>query len=67
MRSLRLRVKPNAKARIIRTKPVRLPKSPIDGTNAELIALLVQQINVTNDIRIKSGSSSKYKLVKIDD
>lgn len=74
MRSLRVKVKPSAKVQEIRLEPdgswfVALKSVPIDGkANAELIGLLAKQFNVAkSDVRIKSGSSSRYKLVEIDD
>jgi uncharacterized protein (TIGR00251 family) len=74
MRSLRVKVKPNAKKQEIRTETdgslsVSLKSPPVDGqANAELIQLLAKQFNLSkSDIRIKSGSASKYKLIEIDD
>ncbi|NEQ28108.1 MAG: DUF167 domain-containing protein [Microcoleus sp. SIO2G3] len=74
MRSLWVKVKPNSNTQAVRIEPdgslfVALKSPPIQGeANAELIDLLAKQFHVTkSDVRIKSGATSKYKLVKIDD
>jgi uncharacterized protein (TIGR00251 family) len=47
---------------------VHLKSPPVDGkANEELIKLLAEKFDVPkSDIRIKSGLSSRQKLVKID-
>lgn len=48
---------------------VHLKSPPVDGkANEELIKILAKKFNVTkSDIRIKSGLSSRQKLIEIDD
>lgn len=46
---------------------INLKSPPVDGTNDELIKLLAKKFNVAKaNIRIKSGLSSRQKLVEID-
>jgi uncharacterized protein len=68
-----VKVKPNAKQQKIAEQVdgsliVWLKSPPVDGkANAELIKLLAQKFNVTkSQIRIKSGVSSRQKLIEID-
>ncbi|HEY9648087.1 MAG TPA: DUF167 domain-containing protein [Chroococcidiopsis sp.] len=70
---LRVKVKTNAKTQSIQRMDeggllVHLKSPPVDGkANAELIQLLAQEFNLARaSIRIKSGLSSRHKLVEID-
>ncbi|NJR65660.1 MAG: DUF167 domain-containing protein [Leptolyngbyaceae cyanobacterium CRU_2_3] len=73
MKILRVKVKPNAKKQEIQTAEdgsliVHLKSPPVNGkANAELIKLLAAEFKVSkSSIQIKSGLSSKQKLVEID-
>jgi uncharacterized protein (TIGR00251 family) len=73
MKLLQIRVKPNAKKQAIQTAEdgsliISLKSPPVDGkANEELIELLAQQFKVSKSrVFIKSGRSSKHKLVEID-
>ena len=68
-----VKVKPNSKQQNIKEAVdgsliVHLKSPPIDGkANEELIQLLAKKFNVAkSQIKIKSGLSSKNKLVEID-
>lgn len=70
---LKIKVKPNSKRQNIKQEAdgiltVQLKSSPVDGkANDELIKLLAQKYNVPkSNINIKSGCSSRQKLVAID-
>jgi hypothetical protein len=67
-----VKVKPNSKTQSIEemadgTLKVNLKSPPVDGkANKELIELLAEKFNVTkSQVQIKSGLSSKTKLVEI--
>ncbi|MEH2421666.1 MAG: DUF167 domain-containing protein [Nostoc sp.] len=69
----KVKVKPNSKQQKIEEQPdgsltVYLKSPPIDGkVNRELIKLLAEKFNVTKShIRIKSGLSSRQKLIEIN-
>ena len=73
MKIISVKVKPNAKQqRVMQAEDgsltVHLKSPPIDGkANAELIQLLAKNFGVPKSaIRIKTGASSKSKLVEID-
>lgn len=73
MTILNIKVKPNSKQQMIRQEEdgsytVHLKASPVDGkANAELIQLLAKSFEVPKSwIRIKTGTTSKNKLVEID-
>lgn len=73
MKILTVKVKPNAKQQLLRHEEdgsltVHLKSPPVDGkANQELIQLLSKTFDVPKScIRIKSGLSSKSKLVEID-
>lgn len=73
MTVLQVNVKPNSKTQAIEilddgSLVIRLKSSPIDGkANAELIALLAKQFAVPKaSVHIKSGQTSRRKLVEID-
>lgn len=68
-----IKVKPNSKKQNIEESAdgiltVHLKSPPVDGkANKELIELLAKKFNVPkSQIRIKTGLSSKTKLVEID-
>lgn len=69
----KVKVKPNSKQQKIEEQPdgsltVHLKSPPVDGkANEELIKLLSEKFDVPKfHIRIKSGLSSRQKLVEID-
>ncbi|MFP5271882.1 DUF167 domain-containing protein [Coleofasciculus sp.] len=69
-----VKVKPNAKTQSIAemadgTLKVNLKSPPVDGkANKELIGLLAKKFNVTkSQVQIKSGLTSKTKLIEIID
>ncbi len=69
----RVKVKPNSKSQNIKEEAdgsliVQLKSSPVDGkANNELIKLLAKQFDVPkSNIRIKSGLSSRQKLIEVD-
>ncbi|MCM0588988.1 MAG: DUF167 domain-containing protein [Gloeotrichia echinulata IR180] len=69
----KVKVKPNSKQQKIAEQSdgsliVHLKSPPVDGkANEELIKLLAENFDVPkSDIRIKSGLSSRQKLVEID-
>ncbi|MBD2691602.1 DUF167 domain-containing protein [Anabaena catenula] len=69
-----VKVKPNSKQQKIVEQEdgsliVNLKSPPVDGkANEELIKLLAEKFDVPKSyIRIKSGLSSRQKLVEIDD
>ncbi len=70
----RVKVKPNAKQQKIEeladgSLNVHLKSPPVDGkANEELIKLLAKNFDVPKlSIRIKSGATSRQKLIEIDD
>ena len=69
----RVKVKPNSKQQSIKEEPdgsftVHLKSPPVDGkANEELIKVLAQRFDVPKSkIRIKTGLSSRQKLIEID-
>ncbi len=69
----KVKVKPNSKQQKIEEQAdgsltVYLKSPPVDGkANEELIKLLAKKFDVAkSDIRIKSGLSSRQKLIEID-
>jgi hypothetical protein len=69
----RVKVKPNSKSQNIKEEAdgsliVHLKSPPVDGkANDELIKLLAKQFDVPkSNIRIKSGLSSRQKLIEVD-
>ncbi len=69
----RVKVKPNSKSQNIKEEAdgsliVQMKSSPVDGkANNELIKLLAKQFDVPkSNIRIKSGLSSRQKLIEVD-
>ena len=68
-----VKVKPNSKQQKIEESPdgsltVHLKSPPVEGkANLELIQLLAQKFDVSkSQVTIKSGLSSKFKLVEIN-
>ncbi len=68
-----VKVKPNSKQQHIEEAAdgsliVHLKSPPVDGkANAELIQLLAKKFNVSkSQVTIKTGLSSKHKLVEIE-
>ena len=68
-----VKVKPNSKQQKIEESPdgsltVYLKSPPVEGkANLELIQLLAQKFDVSkSQVTIKSGLSSKFKLVEIN-
>ncbi|MBD2209134.1 DUF167 domain-containing protein [Nostoc linckia FACHB-104] len=69
----KVKVKPNSRQQKIEEQAdgslnVHLKSPPVDGkANEELIKLLAEKFNVPKSyIRIKSGATSRQKLVEID-
>jgi hypothetical protein len=69
----KVKVKPNSKQQSIKEETdgsftVNLKSPPVDGkANDELIRVLAEKFNVPKSkIRIKSGLSSRQKLIEID-
>ncbi len=69
----KVKVKPNSQQQKIAEQPdgsliVHLKSPPVDGkANEELIKLLAENFDVPKSyIRIKSGLSSRQKLIEID-
>lgn len=69
-----IKVKPNSKQQSLVEEPdgsltIHLKSPPVDGkANQELIKLLAEKFQVPkSSITIKSGLSSKHKLVEIDE
>ena len=70
---IQIKVKPNSKQQIIEEAldgsfTIHLKSSPVDGkANKELIEILAKKFDVSkSQIRIKSGLSSRNKLVEIE-
>ncbi|TAE57652.1 MAG: DUF167 domain-containing protein [Nostocales cyanobacterium] len=69
----KVKVKPNSRQQKITEQEdgsliVNLKSSPVDGkANAELIELLAKKFNVHKSaVRIKSGLTSRQKIIEID-
>lgn len=73
VRLLQVKVKPNARASSLEelagTWEARLKSPPVDGrANAELVALIAAQFGCPKTaVTIKSGRSSRWKLVRIEE
>lgn len=74
MRTLRIKVKPNARSSEILPGDdgvwlVRLKAPPVDGkANEELIRLVAEHFGVRRvDVTLRSGTASRLKLVQIPD
>ena len=69
----RVKVKPNSKQQSIKEETdgsftIHLKSPPLDGkANEELIKILAKKFDLSKSkIRIKSGISSRHKLIEID-
>ncbi len=74
MTTYHINVKPNAKQQVVQRNDdgsfmIRLKSPPVDGkANAELIQVLADYFHVPkSSIQIKSGQSSRYKVIEIPD
>jgi len=74
MKSIRVKVKPNARASDIEEMPdgtyyARLKSPPVDGkANEELVTLVAAHFGRRkSQVSIKSGAASRMKRVQIDD
>jgi uncharacterized protein (TIGR00251 family) len=74
MATLRIKVKPNARASSLQQAAdgswlAQLTSPPVDGkANEELIALVARQFGCRKaDVSIRSGASGRLKLVRIDE
>jgi uncharacterized protein (TIGR00251 family) len=74
MRTLRVKVKPNARVSELEacadgTWLARLKAPPVDGrANEELIALVAAHFKLRRaQVAIKSGASGRMKLMQVDD
>ncbi len=74
MAIIKVKVKPNSKQQLIKEETdgswkICLKSPPVDGkANQELIKLLAKKFNVRkSEITIKSGCSSKNKLIELPD
>lgn len=72
MKIISVKVKPNSKQQSVRQEAdgsltVHLKSPPVDGkANTELIQLLTQELKLPKSrLRIKSGLSSRTKLIEI--
>lgn len=73
MKTLQVKVKPNARACGLEqlddgTWVARVKSPPVDGkANAELVALIAKHFGVRKaQVSIRSGASGRMKLVRID-
>jgi len=71
-RVIQVRVKPNSRVSLLEQQPdetwlAQIKSPPVDGkANEELIALVAKQFGChKSDVSIKSGASSRTKLVRI--
>lgn len=74
MRTLQLKVKPNARASALEQQAdgtwlAQVKAPPVDGkANEELVALVAQHFGVRKaQVSIKSGAGGRMKLVQVDD
>jgi uncharacterized protein (TIGR00251 family) len=74
MQTIRVKVKPNARVSELTPQDdgtwlARLKAPPVDGkANEELIRVVAEHFGVRKaDVTIKSGASSRLKLLEIDD
>lgn len=72
MKTLQIRVKPNARASSLAQQPdgtwlATLKAPPVDGkANAELIALVAERFGCRKaDVDIKAGAGGRLKLIRI--
>lgn len=73
MRTLSVKVKPNARASSLEQAGdswlAQIKSPPVDGkANAELLALIAEKFGCRkNQVTIKAGAGGRMKLVRIDD
>lgn len=74
MTKLQVKVKPNARESSLASQEdgswlAQLKSSPVDGkANKELIALIAAHYSLRKtQVRIKTGTTGRFKLVEIDD
>ena len=74
MRTLRVKVKPNARTTGVEQAPdgtyvARVKSPPVDGkANEELVAAIAEHFGVRRaQVSIKSGAAGRMKLVQIED
>lgn len=74
MKTIRVKVKPNARVSEIEALPdgtyfARLKSPPVDGkANKELVALVAGHFGRRkSQVAVKSGTASRLKLIQIDD
>ena len=74
MRTLRVKVKPNARTTEVEQAPdgtyvARVKSPPVDGkANEELVTAIAEHFGVRKaQVSIKSGAASRMKLVQIED
>ena len=73
MKTLQVKVKPNARARSLDEADgvwlAQLKSPPVDGkANAELIALIAEKFGCRKaQVTIKAGAGGRMKLVRIED
>ena len=74
MKTLRVKVKPNARVAMLEkmsdgTWLARVKALPVDGkANEELVALIARQFNRRkSQVSVRTGSSGRVKLVNIED
>lgn len=70
--TIQIKVKPNSRASLLEQKEdgtwvAQIKSPPVDGkANEELIALVAKHFKCAkSDVRIKSGTSSRLKLIEI--
>jgi uncharacterized protein len=74
MKKFQVKVKPNARESSLEPQEdgswlAQLKSPPVDGkANRELIALIATQFSLRkSQVRIKTGTTGRFKLVEIDD
>ncbi|MDY7020474.1 MAG: DUF167 domain-containing protein [Cyanobacteriota bacterium] len=74
MTIIQVKVKPNSKQQSIQKVAdghwmIHLKSPPVEGkANQELIKILAKQFNISkSEVKIKSGLSSKHKLIELPD
>lgn len=73
-RVIQVKVKPNSRASLLEQKEdgtwlAQIKSPPVDGkANAELLALVAKHFKCRkSDVRIKSGASTRIKLIQISE
>lgn len=74
MKTLQIKVKPNARVSVLAEQPdgswlAQLKAPPVDGkANEELVALVARHFGLRkSQVTIRSGASGRMKLVQLDD